>query len=382
MSQHMYSRIVVASDSFKGSLSSLEVAEAAAEGIHEVLSECEVVKVDVADGGEGTMDALCRILGGRKIWLEALDPLGRPVRAPYVILDDGRTAVMEMAVASGLTLLQLSERNPLMTSTYGTGQLIADALSRGCRKFLVGIGGSATNDAGMGMMEALGARFYDSDGNILHGCGESLEKVETIRLEGLCEGLSEAEFIVACDVEAPLYGPQGAAFVFAPQKGASPEVVKRLDKGLKHFSDVLIRVLGTDVSNLKGAGAAGGLGGGFVAFLPARLERGIEMVLDAIHFDDIIEGASLVITGEGRVDSQTLTGKTPFGVMLRSRRKGIPVVAIGGAVTLDAGLAVRAGFKGVYAITPAGMPLQEAMLRDVAWANVRNSIRNIIEDHE
>lgn len=382
MSQHMYSRIVVASDSFKGSLSSLEVAEAAAEGIHEVLSECEVVKVDVADGGEGTMDALCRILGGRKIWLEALDPLGRPVRAPYVILDDGRTAVMEMAVASGLTLLQLSERNPLITSTYGTGQLIADALSRGCRKFLVGIGGSATNDAGMGMMEALGARFYDSDGNILHGCGESLEKVEAIRLEGLCEGLSEAEFIVACDVEAPLYGPQGAAFVFAPQKGASPEVVERLDKGLKHFSDVLIRVLGTDVSNLKGAGAAGGLGGGFVAFLPARLERGIEMVLDAIHFDDIIEGASLVITGEGRVDSQTLTGKTPFGVMLRSRRKGIPVVAIGGEVTLDAGLAVRAGFKGVYAITPAGMPLQEAMLRDVAWANVRNSIRNIIEDHE
>lgn len=380
MLQPMFNRIIVASDSFKGSLSSLEVAEAASEGILSVLPECQVIKVDVADGGEGTMDALCRTLGGQKIFMEVSDPLGRPVKASYVILEDGRTAVLEMAVASGLPLLKPEERNPLKTTTYGTGQLIADALDKGCRKFLVGIGGSATNDAGMGMLEALGVCFYDSEGNLLPGRGESMEKVEDICMDGVHEGLLESEFIVACDVEAPLYGPEGAAFVFAPQKGADQQTVIRLDEGLRHFSEVISRCLGKDVSRMPGAGAAGGLGGGFVAFLPARLERGIEMVLDAVDFDSIIEGASLVITGEGRVDTQTLTGKTPYGVMLRARKQGIPVIAIGGAVTLDPDAALNAGFAGVYAVTPAGMPLSEAMKTDVAGENVRNSVKKIIQN--
>lgn len=375
----MFNRIIVASDSFKGSLSSLEVAEAASEGIHSVLPDCQVVKVDVADGGEGTMDALCRTLGGQKIFLDVSDPLGRSVKAPYVILEDGRTAVLEMAVASGLPLLNTQERNPLKTTTYGTGQLIADALGRGCRKFLVGIGGSATNDAGMGMLEALGVCFYDSEGNLLSGRGESLEKVEDICMDGVCEGLLESEFIVACDVEAPLYGPEGAAFVFAPQKGADPQTVIRLDEGLRHFSEVMIRSLGKDVSKVPGTGAAGGLGGGFIGFLPARLEKGIDMVLDAVDFDSIIRGASLVITGEGRVDTQTLTGKTPYGVMLRARKQGIPVVAIGGAVTLNPDATKNAGFEGVYAVTPEGMPLSEAMKKDVASSNVRNSVKRIIQ---
>lgn len=375
----MYSKIVVASDSFKGSLTSLEVAEAASEGIHEILPECDVVKVDVADGGEGTMDALRRTLGGERVCLEVADPLGRPVMASYVILEDGVTAVMEMAVASGLPLLSVEERNPLKTSTYGTGQLIADALSKGCRKFLVGIGGSATNDAGMGMLEALGVKFHDAEGNLLPGRGESLEKVEDISMDGICEGLLDSSFIVACDVDAPLYGPRGAAYVFAPQKGADEGMVIRLDNGLKHFSQSVARVLGKDVSMLPGAGAAGGMGGGFVAFLPARLERGIEMVLEAIGFDNIIQGASLVITGEGKVDTQTLTGKTPYGVMSHARRQDIPTIVVGGAVTLDENVALESGFQGVYAVTPAGMPLSEAMKREVAMNNVRNKVKEIIK---
>ena len=381
MSQHKYSKIVVASDSFKGSLSSLEVADAAAKAINECIPGCCVEKVEVADGGEGTMEALHRTLGGVKVAVEVCDPLGRAITASYVKLADGVTAVLEMAVASGLPLLAPQERNPMKTSTYGTGQLIADALRKGCRKFLIGIGGSATNDAGMGMLEALGVRFLDVEGNLLHGSGESLEKVEDIDLSGVCAGLAESEFIIACDVDAPLYGPKGAACVFAPQKGADAEMVAMLNDGLEHFSSVIRRVTGKDVSDIPGAGAAGGLGGGFVAFLPARLERGIEMVLDAISFDERIRGASLIITGEGRVDFQTLTGKTPYGILKRARRQGIPVVAIGGSVALGEIEASEAGFAGIYAVTPSDMPLEEAMKPETAVRNIYDTVKNIL-NHE
>jgi glycerate kinase len=377
----MYSKIVVASDSFKGSLSSLEVADAAAKAINECIPGCCVEKVEVADGGEGTMEALHRTLGGVKVAVEVCDPLGRAITASYVKLADGVTAVLEMAVASGLPLLAPQERNPMKTSTYGTGQLIADALRKGCRKFLIGIGGSATNDAGMGMLEALGVRFLDVEGNLLHGSGESLEKVADIDLSGVCAGLAESEFIIACDVDAPLYGPKGAACVFAPQKGADAEMVAMLNDGLEHFSSVIRRVTGKDVSDIPGAGAAGGLGGGFVAFLHARLERGIEMVLDAISFDERIRGASLIITGEGRVDFQTLTGKTPYGILKRARRQGIPVVAIGGSVALGEKEASEAGFAGVYAVTPSDMPLEEAMKPETAVRNIYDTVKNIL-NHE
>lgn len=379
----MYNKIVVASDSFKGSLSSLGVADAASKAINQVYPKCEVVKVDVADGGEGTMDALRGTLGGHKVLIEVSDPLGRPVQASYVILDDGVTAVLEMASASGLPLLTPAERNPLKTSTFGTGQLIADALNKGCRKFLVGIGGSATNDAGMGMLQALGVRFFDAEGNLLQGKGESLELVQSIDRNSLCEGLTESEFIVACDVDAPLYGQKGAAYVFAPQKGADPDMVRQLDMGLKHFACKVLsyNITSDDLSHVAGAGAAGGLGFGFIAFLNARLERGIEMVLDAIGFDSIIEMADLIITGEGRIDSQTLTGKTPFGVLQRAKKQDIPVVAIGGTVALDPQAALEAGFAGVYAVTPEGMLLETAMRPDVASENISNTVRNIF-NHE
>ena len=370
-------KIVVASDSFKGSLTSLEVAAGAEQGIHEVFPECEVVKVNVADGGEGTMDALRSTLGGQWVTVAAADPLGRPRDVSYVVLSDGKTAVIEMSAASGLPLLEPQERNPMLTSTFGTGEMIVDALSRGCRRFLVGIGGSATNDAGMGMLEALGFRFIDKDGKVLPGRGESMSEVVDIDMSHVSPEVKESEFIIACDVDSPFCGPRGAAYVFSPQKGADPQMVAELDAGMEHLAEVIARVVGKDIKDVPGAGAAGGLGGGFLAFLNSRLERGIEMVLDAIAFDDIIRGSDLVITGEGRVDSQTLTGKTPFGIMKRAQKQNIRTVAIGGSVKLGEDDDVS-GFDSIWPVTPEGMPLEEAMKTETASANVRETVKKIM----
>ena len=392
-------KIVIASDSFKGSLSSIEVAESVEKGILDVLPSCNVVKVAVADGGEGTKDALCQTLGGKTVEIPVEDPIGRAVNASYVILEDGVTAVLEMSSASGLTLLTPSERNPMHTSTYGTGQLIADALARGCRRFLTGIGGSATNDGGMGMLEALGYRFLDDEGNELSGIGASLSKVCRIDDSRVLQAVHESEFIVACDVDSPLYGPDGAAYVFAPQKGADPEMVRALDDGLRHFAEVTAMYMNSsengasanldrkdgcllfsgnviqDMSSMPGAGAAGGLGYAFVTFLGARLKRGVDMVLDAIGFDKMIEGADLVITGEGRIDAQTFTGKTPYGVLQRASRQGIPVMALAGLVDLDD----SSGFTTIRQITPPDMQLSEAMLPAVASANLRRTISALLQ---
>ena len=372
-------KIVVASDSFKGCLSSMQVADAVERAVLQACPACDVIKIDVADGGEGTMDALQHTLGGQKVCIEVSDPLGRPVRASYVILEDGTTAVVEMAVASGLPLLSPEERNPLETSTYGTGQLIADALNKGCRKFLIGIGGSATNDAGMGMLQALGYRFTDAQGNVLCGCGESLEKVASIDASSASPALKESEFIVACDVDAPLYGPKGAAYVFAPQKGADTETVDRLDNGLKHFSEVVAKSKGAieDYAQTPGAGAAGGLGFGLMAFLNARLVSGINMVLDAIGFDSIIKDADLIITGEGRIDSQTLTGKTPYGVLQRAKLQGIPVVAIGGSVQLEPEETEAAGFASILQTTPPDTRIEDALNPKTASRNIIRAILSL-----
>lgn len=374
-------KIVVASDSFKGSLTSLEVAAGAEQGIHEVFPECEVVKVNVADGGEGTMDALRSTLGGQWVTVAAADPLGRPRDVSYVVLSDGNTAVIEMSAASGLPLLEPQERNPMLTSTFGTGEMIVDALSRGCRRFLVGIGGSATNDAGMGMLEALGFRFIDKDGKVLPGRGESMAEVVDIDMSHVSPEVKESEFIIACDVDSPFCGPRGAAYVFSPQKGADPQMVAELDAGMEHLAEVIARVVGKDIKDVPGAGAAGGLGGGFLAFLNSRLERGIEMVLDAIAFDDIIRGSDLVITGEGRVDSQTLTGKTPFGIMKRAQKQNIRTVAIGGSVKLGDDDDVS-GFDSIWPVTPEGMPLEEAMKAETASANVRETVKKIMLEYK
>lgn len=378
----MLKKIVVASDSFKGSLTSLDVAQNVEKAIREVYPLCDVLKVNVADGGEGTMEALQQTLGGVRVSLVVKDPLGREIEATYVILNDGITAVVEMSAASGLPLLKSDERNPLKTSTYGTGQLICDALDRGCRKILVGIGGSATNDAGMGMLQALGFRFLDAQGNQLQPVGENLQLVSSIDSTGRHPDLDKTEFVVACDVKAPLYGRNGAAYVFAPQKGADQKMVELLDAGLRHFSEVSSAMAGYDCSQMQGTGAAGGLGYAFRQYLDARLERGIEMVLNAIGFDDIISGADLVITGEGRVDSQTLTGKTPFGVAQHAHRQRIPVVVIGGSVEIDVLQVRKAGFNDVIQVTPLDMPLSVAMRPEVAAENVYNAIIKYLTDHE
>lgn len=366
-------KIVVACDSFKGSLSSRAVGDACARGIS---SRCEVTVVPVADGGEGTVEAMAGAMSGRIVSCTVHGPLGEPAEAHYAVSGDGKTAVMEMAEASGLTLIAPEHRNPLDTTTYGTGEMIRDALDRGCRTIVMGIGGSATNDGGMGMLAALGATFYDDDARDLEPKGMSLGRVERIDFSELDKRLAQTRFLVACDVDNPLYGPRGAAYVFAPQKGASPEIVELLDQGLKVYAGALAEAVGRDVSGMPGAGAAGGLGAAFAAVLNAELKPGIDLVLDLIRFDELIAGADLVITGEGRIDAQTLMGKTPQGVLQRARAQGIPVVAIGGAVS-DAQRMTDAGFAAVLPVVSGPCTLKEAMEPAVADANVARTAAQI-----
>ena len=369
-------KIVVASDSFKGSLSSREVAQAAIRGIQKVLPECEVVAVNVADGGEGTVEAVVEALGGEIVTAIVSDPLGRSVPARYGIT--GKTAIIEMAAASGLTLLTNEERNPWVTSTYGTGEMIMDAIKRGCRDFLVGVGGSATNDAGMGMLQALGFRFYNiDDQEIIDGCGGRLQDVARIDDAGVMDAVCQCRFTVACDVDTPFCGSEGAAYVFAPQKGADMEMVARLDSGMVSFAKVIEKTYGIDVTSMAGAGAAGGMGGGFRAMLNATLKRGIDMVQDAIGFDSIIQGADLIITGEGRIDNQTVKGKVASGVLQRAKAQGLPVVAIGGSVEKCESIE-QMGFAGVYPIWEEEVPLEVAMQPDFAAANVEQTMNKIV----
>lgn len=379
MEKQTMDKIIVASDSFKGSLTSMEVAEAAERGIRNVFPQCEVCKVEVADGGEGTAGVLVNALGGYMRTVKVSDPLGRPIEATYGILDrDGaKTAVMEMSAASGLPLLLPEERNPWETFTYGTGEMIRDAIVQGCRKFLIGIGGSATNDAGTGMLSALGVKFFDSSGRLLKGSGGDLKQIVRIDTSSLLPEVRSSEFVVACDVDTPFCGPQGAAYVFAPQKGATPPMVEALDEGMLSFAKLVAGSLGADIVSEKGAGAAGGLGGALKAFLSATLVRGIEMVLDVLSFDAVIQDADLIITGEGRVDAQTPKGKTPAGVLQHAQRFGIPVLLLGGSVEMCPELE-EMGFAGIYPVTDAAVSLEQAMQKEFASANVTRTVEMVL----
>ena len=369
-------KIVIASDSFKGSMSSLDVATAATAGVIDVYPNSEIVSVNVADGGEGTVEAIVDALGGEIVKVQVSDPLGREIETCYGIA--GETAILEMAAASGLPLLTVEERNPWATSTLGTGEMIMDAIARGCRKFLVGIGGSATNDAGIGMLQALGFRFYDANGELItQGCGGVLGSIAHIDDSLVSTAVKESQFTVACDVDTPFCGPEGAAPVFAPQKGADAEMVKRLDEGMASFAKVIAEKYAIDIVPVAGSGAAGGMGGAFRAFLGATLKKGIDMVLDAIDFDTTIQGAHLVITGEGKVDFQTAKGKTAAGVLNRAKQQHIPVVAIGGCVEMCDSL-VQMGFAGIYPILEEKVPLEIAMQRDFAMNNVRKTVARVV----
>ncbi len=338
-------KIIVAIDSLKGCLTSVEANAAACRGIKMCHPEVEVVQIPVSDGGEGWTEAFHAAIGGELVVTEVHDPLMRPIQACY--LCKGELAVIEMAKASGLTLLKPEERNPMVASTYGTGELIADAFRKGCKHFIVGLGGSATSDAGMGMLEALPDNLHD------------------------------LEFIIATDVRNPLCGPMGAAHVFGPQKGATPEMVEMLDERARVFAERSAQQMGYDCSMNPGAGAAGGIGYAFMQYLHAESRSGIDLLLDTIGFDRMLEGADLVITGEGASDGQTLMGKLPFGILRRAKHQGVPVALIAGRIA-DKEVLLEAGFIEVVCINPVGLSLKEAMKPEVAMENVSNTMSKLL----
>ncbi|MCM4155736.1 glycerate kinase [Gramella sp. AN32] len=366
-------KIVIASDSFKGSVSSIEVAQIAETAVHNIFPECEVLKIPVADGGEGTVDVLVSVMNGNIISCRVKGPLMEPVLARYGIIEDEKTAVIEMASASGLTLVPVEKQNPMLTSTYGTGELIKDALLRGCTNFLVGIGGSATNDAGTGMLQALGFRFLDNKGKELGGGGKILTRICSIDDSKVVPEVKQAKFTVACDVNNPFSGIDGAAYVYARQKGADEQMIHDLDIGLKNFAEVIKNQKNKDIDSVPGAGAAGGIGGGFLAFLNANLKPGIEMVLDCIGFDSLIFGADLIITGEGKLDKQTGMGKVPAGVLIAAKKKEIPVIAIGGCIEEIEDLN-NAGFLAVLSLLPYPVTLRQAMNKEFTLENIKRTL--------
>lgn len=370
-------KIVVAIDSLKGCLTSQEAGEAAAEGVKRACPWCEVSVLPVADGGEGMLEALAGAGGGRLVRLTAHGPLMEERETCYGVSADGATAVVEMARISGLPLVPAGRRNPMQTTTLGTGEVLRDALRRGCRRVLLGLGGSATNDAGLGMLQALGYRFLDAAGREVGQGGQALARVERIDASDAMPELAQTRFVAACDVQNPFYGPQGAACVFAPQKGATPAMVKELDDGLRHFADIVRRNLGTDIATLPGAGAAGGLGGGVSAFLHAELRRGIELVLECVGFARRIRGADLVLTGEGKSDRQTLMGKVPAGVLAEASRQGIPVALLAGRVEDEPSLR-EAGFRHVLCINPPRTPDAVALSPDYARRRLVQTTEDLV----
>lgn len=372
-------KIIVAPDSYKGCLNSYEVAEYMTQGILEACPQAEVRQIAVADGGEGTVQAIVRGAGGRLHEVRVSGPLGDPVTAEIGLLDDGRTAVIEAASASGLTLIPRDRLNPLLTTTYGTGQLIKEALRLGRCKLIVGLGGSATNDGGVGMAQALGVRFPDKAGEEIGYGGGQLEHIAAIDLEGLDPRIEGCEFVIASDVTNPLCGDNGAAAVYGPQKGATPDMVAALDRGLLHLSRIISRDMGKDIAELPGAGAAGGLGGGLMAFLSARMERGIDIVLEAADFEKRVSQADLVLTGEGHTDLQTTYGKAAAGIARIAGKHKVPVICLSGGITPDAS-AMQAlygqGMNAVIGAVQRPMPLEEAM--EQAPALIRHAAASII----
>ena len=347
-------KCVVVSDSFKGTVSSREICEIAQRVIPRHFPACEVVCIPVADGGEGTVDCFIQAMGAQRVEVTVTNALGEKSAAAYARI--GELAIIEMAAAAGLPQVG-ALRCPGTATTYGVGELIAHAAHSGCRKILLGLGGSATNDGGCGCAAALGVRFYDADGQSFVPVGDTLGRIARIDTAKADELLRSVEITVMCDVTNPLYGPTGAAYVFAPQKGADAEKVKSLDAGLRHFGDVIRSQLGIDVSRMPGAGAAGGMGAGCVALLGGMIQSGIDAVLDVTGFDRQLEGADLVITGEGRIDSQSADGKVVSGVARRTRAKGVPLIAIAGGIADSAGAVYDIGVSAMFSTDRAALPV-------------------------
>ena len=356
-------KILIAPDKFKGSMTAIEAANSIALGIKKVNPGAKLVKLPLSDGGEGLVDVMVNAAGGTVIETMVTGPLGNPVKAKWGLIEDKMKAVIEMSAASGLNLVSESKRNPSITSTYGTGELIKAAMDHGCNEIIVGIGGSATNDGGAGMARALGVKFNDFNKEPLAEGGSELIKLESLDLKEIDPRLERTKILVASDVDNPLIGPRGASIVYGPQKGASAEMAKNLDRALENYASVIKREIGINVDQLPGAGAAGGLGAGLIAFLGAELQPGIELVLDALNFDRHLEGCFLLVTGEGRLDGQSLHGKSPIGAARRAKKRNVPVLALAGSISGSRESFHREGITACFAIADGPLSLEESVAR-------------------
>ena len=373
-------KIVVAPDSFKGSLTAIEVSDAIEKGIREVFPEAEIIKIPMADGGDGTVQCLVNATGGKILEEKVIGPLGNEVWAFYGILGDRKTAIVEMAAASGLTLVPENKRDPLITTTYGTGQLIKAALNQGCRKIIIGIGGSATNDGGAGMVQALGVKLLDQEGKEVGFGGGELKKIVKIDISCMDKRLSDIKVLVASDVNNPLCGPQGASRIYGPQKGATPEIIEELDESLAYFAELIKRDLHKDIKDIPGAGAAGGLGASLIAFLNAELRPGIEIMIEAVKLEQAIKDADLVITGEGKIDSQTIYGKAPIGVAKIAKKYNVPVVAVAAIIEEDSRIFQSYGIDTLIKVSEPPMRLSEIKTKKI-WL-IKKSIKQFLRGRQ
>ena len=370
-------KVVIAIDSFKGSMSSIEAGKSAADGIKRVFPDAQTYIRPLADGGEGTVEALTTGCGGRLISVEVTGPLGKPVTCQYGIVDDTKTAIIEMSAAAGITLVPESERNPLYTTTYGVGELIKDAIANGCRHFIIGIGGSATNDGGIGMLQALGFGLLDTNGNQVCFGAEGLKHLETITDDHVIPELSECTFRIACDVTNTLCGEQGCSAIFGPQKGATPTMIIQMDKWLAYYAKLAKDKYPKADSKHAGAGAAGGLGFAFLTFFNATLESGIKIVLEETNLAEYAKSADIVITGEGRLDGQTVMGKAPIGVAKIAKEFNKPVLAFSGCVTKEAVLCNQEGINAFFPVLRSVVTLEEAMNTDNAMHNMADTAEQV-----
>lgn len=371
-------KVVIAIDSFKGSMSSIEVGEAAKRGIQAVYGDAKIVVKPLADGGEGTTEALIDGFGGEYVSVEVSGPLGERVTAQYGILPGGRTAVIEMAQAAGLVLLQGKKLDPLRATTYGVGEIISDALQRGCREFIVGIGGSATSDGGVGMLQALGFEFLDADGCCIRNGIEDLDKICNVNMDNVYTPLRECSFHIACDVKNPLCGPNGAVFVYGSQKGIEEEEKARLDAKMSHYADITRKVTGADWRHAQGVGAAGGLGFAFRSYFEhVELKPGVEIVLDAIGLEQVVAQSDIVITGEGRIDGQTAMGKVPVGVAALAKKYHNIVIAFAGGIGEGAAACHSEGIDACFPIVRDAMTLEKAMQPEIAKENMKQAVEQV-----
>ena len=370
-------RVVVAIDSFKGSMSSLEAGEAISNGIKKAHKDTEVEIRPLADGGEGTVEALSIGMGGRLINVDVTGPVGRKVSAVYGIVDSSKTAIIEMSQAAGITLVSGDEKNPLYTTTFGVGELIKDAINKGCRHFVVGIGGSATNDCGIGMLQALGYEFLDKESNQVGFGANGVRDIVSIRDENVIKELSECYFRVACDVNNPLCGDLGCSAIYGPQKGATKEMVADMDGWLKNYSKIVKEKYPDADSEYPGTGAAGGLGYAFLNFTNSKLESGIKIILDETKLEEYVKDADIVVTGEGRLDHQTVMGKAPVGVANIAKKYNKKVIAFSGSVTEDAGVCNEHGIDAFFPILRRIVTLEEAMQTDTAKQNLTDTAEQV-----